>query len=152
MIIRQKRAPGREKGIAKVPGSGRKKGSSNKLTILKGDLERPLPSDIYLSIQDKIAELALAGNVQAARVWFEEYRKPLPPMVPNIKGDVESFEDLDKTGESIVKDALRGKLDVQTARDLMSVLLQKRELKAGALLPLMKDMIDQRLQETKGKR
>ncbi len=141
---------GNPKGCPKILGSGRKRGTPNHVTRLKQEMNNPLtPEETCIRIKKTLAELALEGNVNAAKAWFEDYHRPLPP---KIRCEVSSFDDLDRAGELVLKETLQGKLDIPTAERLMGMLLRKRELRAGALLPLMEELIEKQKEVNKARR
>ncbi len=141
---------GKPKGTEKPAGSGRRKGSLNRVTRLRQEMANSnTPMEKYTQLRNKMWELGMNGSVNAAKAWLEEYHRSV---ASKIESEVDSFEDLDKAGELVVKEAMEGKLPLSTAKELMGLLLQKRELKAGALLPLMKELIEKQKEVNKGRR
>ncbi len=69
------------------PGNaGRPKGSVNKTTLYRAALEATLTEERELQLWEKLIDLAIAGDVSAARVVLE-YRYSKPRQELEIQGD-----------------------------------------------------------------
>jgi predicted transcriptional regulator len=109
---------GREKGLPKTPGSGRKKGTPNKSTLIKEDLSKVRTSEErHGEIMNKMWELAVfKDSTTAAKVWLEDYNNKL---TCKLKMQMESFEEIDEAAKFILQQVLEGVVPISVGKSLL---------------------------------
>ncbi len=131
----------------KTAGSGRKKGTPNKATVIRNEADRV--SDMhrrYRLLIGDMYELARKGSVQAAKIWIDSYHGTLC----NVFKQANSLDSLVSVGETAVLKMLNGEWPVST-KQLLDAISWQKTLIEGQLTPIVDGLIKERLDQMKMK-
>ncbi len=135
--------------MPKIPGSGRKKGTPNKATLIKQeDLNRVrTPGERHGEIMDKMWELAVfKDSTAAAKVWLEDYHNKL---TCKLKMQMESFEGIDEAAKFILQQVLEGVIPISVGRNLLDMLSVRKGLRQAVLEPVVEETLERERERLK---
>jgi hypothetical protein len=139
---------GRARGVSKTPGSGRKKGTPNKSTLTKEDLNKVrTPEERHGEIMNKMWELAaFKGSTTAAKVWLEDYNNKL---TCKLKMQMESIEEIDEAAKFILQQVLEGLVPISVGKRLLDMLYVRKGLREAVLEPMAEEILEAEVERLK---
>ena len=116
----------------KTPGSGRKKGTPNKITLLKETLSQSEDhQEQYKQTMQKLYEaVVLHGSTSAAKLWIDEYHNKL---THKLVVQTRSFEEIEEAAESIVKMVFEGGIPLSVGQKVLNILGERKKMREGVI-------------------
>lgn len=139
---------GRPREMTKTPGSGRKKGTPNKSTLIKNDLNKTrTPEECHAEIMDQMWKLAVVhGSTPAAKVWLDDYNNKL---TFKLKMQMDSLEEIDEAAKFIVQQVLQGTAPISVGKSLLDMLSVRKSLRVAVLEPVAEEMLKKEMELAK---
>jgi hypothetical protein len=112
-------------GVSGNPGRGRPKGSKNKKTLLREELEKH-GSELAAALKAK----ALEGDSTCLGLWLARVDPPIRPRGETVEFELDSKASLSAQIEQVAQAMASGELTVDEAKQIVDVLRQLAEVRA----------------------
>lgn len=129
------------KGEAKIKGSGKKKGTLNKVTQIL------LSMETEEAIMKMLAEQAILNkSINAARIWLEQYNSSVGTVLDTR---LDTLEDIKNTGALVTGMMLRNELNLARGAKVHDALTKQKSYIEGELEPVLTKMLNDEIELAK---